>query len=123
MFLNRNPTGRLPVTIAATVLKFLFLALDYLQTECRIIHADIKADDIMFGIADDSVFAHFEESELQNPSPRKELDDGRIIYVSRQFRIPEKLAPPVLCNFGSAMPGDVDEHLEKYHQTSIERQR
>lgn len=66
----------------------------------------------MLGIADDSVFTHFEESELQTPSSRKELDDGRIIYESRQLRMPKHFAPPVLCDFGSAMSGDVDEHLE-----------
>ncbi|QPG95012.1 hypothetical protein C2857_007503 [Epichloe festucae Fl1] len=88
----------------------LFLALDYLHTECKIIHADIKADNIMFGIADDSVFSDFEQGELETPSPRKELD-GRIIYVSRELGMPRKWGAPVLCDFGSAMPGDM-EHFE-----------
>ncbi|RHZ53664.1 uncharacterized protein CDV56_106989 [Aspergillus thermomutatus] len=94
----------------AFVLKRLFLALDYLHTECQIIHADIKADNIMFGIADDSVFRDFMENELQNPCPRKELD-GRTIYVSRELRMPRDWGAPVLCDFGSAMPGGI-EHLE-----------
>ncbi|QVM13755.1 hypothetical protein D8B26_008386 [Coccidioides posadasii str. Silveira] len=111
-FLRRNPIHRLPVPVMATVLKYLLLALDYLHSECKIIHGDIKSDNIMLGIADDSVFTHFEESELQTPCPRKELDDGRIIYESRQLTMPKNFAPPVLCDFGSAMPGDVDEHLE-----------
>lgn len=65
----------------------------------------------MFKLADDLVFAKFEEDELQNPSPRKELD-GRAIYLSRDLEmIPGKLDAPVLCDFGSAMLGGI-EHTE-----------
>ncbi|GAB1207849.1 hypothetical protein APSETT445_006584 [Aspergillus pseudonomiae] len=65
----------------------------------------------MFELADDSVFIKFEQDELQNPSPRKELD-GRAIYLSRDLKmIPGKLGAPVLCDFGSAILGGV-EHLE-----------
>lgn len=64
----------------------------------------------MFGIADDSVFSDFEQNELQDPCPRKELD-GRTIYTSRKLRMPKRLDPPVLCDFGSAVLGD-EEHSE-----------
>ncbi|KKK17386.1 hypothetical protein AOCH_002023 [Aspergillus ochraceoroseus] len=64
-FLRRNPIERLPSPVIAVVLHHLFLALDYLHTECHIAHTDIKADNIMFGIKDDSVFTDFEEYELQ----------------------------------------------------------
>lgn len=37
-FLRRKPVGRLPVPIVAFVLKRLFLALDFLHTECQVIH-------------------------------------------------------------------------------------
>jgi serine/threonine-protein kinase SRPK3 len=130
-FLHRNPVRRLPKPVLAFVLQRLFVALDYLHTECQIIHAgpwlrlclpllllstysripsDIKADNIMFGIADDSVFSDFEERELQTPCPRKELD-GRIIYVSRELRMPTEWGAPVLCDFGAAVSGDI-EHSE-----------
>ncbi|KAH2730350.1 hypothetical protein KXW77_004984, partial [Aspergillus fumigatus] len=39
-FLHRNPEQRLPAPVLAFVLKRLFLALDYLHTECQIIHAE-----------------------------------------------------------------------------------
>ncbi|KAI1939046.1 hypothetical protein LOZ66_003124 [Ophidiomyces ophidiicola] len=71
-FLCRNPIHRLPVPVMATVPKYLFLALDYLHSECKIIHGDTKSDNIMLGIDDDSVFTRFEESELQTPCPRKD---------------------------------------------------
>lgn len=121
-FLHRNPVQRLPSPVLVFVFQRLFLALDYLHTECQIIHAgmfsslvflcfyhslefllDIKADNVMFGIADDSVFSAFEERELQVPCPGKELD-GRTIYVSQEFRMPKQWGAPVLCDFGSAFP-------------------
>ncbi|GKZ55682.1 hypothetical protein AnigIFM49718_000765 [Aspergillus niger] len=110
-FLHRNPVRRLPVPVLAFVLKRVFLALDYLHTECQVIHTDIKADNIsMFGIDDDSFFHDFTENELRNPCPRKELD-GRNIYVSRELGISRQLGAPILCDFGSAVPGDI-EHSE-----------
>lgn len=60
----------------------------------------------MFGIGDDSVFTKFEEAEIQEPSPRKEDADGRIIYVSRELAMPKEWGAPVLCDFGSAVLGN-----------------
>lgn len=37
-FLRRNPVERLPSVIVVVVLQRLFLALDFLHTECQIIH-------------------------------------------------------------------------------------
>ncbi|KAI0428742.1 serine threonine protein kinase, CMGC group [Xylaria sp. FL1042] len=109
-FLRRNPVMRLPAPVLAVVLHHLFLALDFLQRECSIIHTDIKVDNIMFGIGDNSVFDDFEQQELRDPSPRKVLDD-RIIYTSRELSMPKRWGIPVLCDFGSAVCGD-EEHQE-----------
>lgn len=38
-FLRRNPIGKLPVPVLAFTLRRLFLALDFLHSECRVIHA------------------------------------------------------------------------------------
>lgn len=37
-FLHRNPIRRLPLPVLAFILHRLFLALDFLHTECKIIH-------------------------------------------------------------------------------------
>jgi hypothetical protein len=34
----------------------------------------------MFGAEDDSIFQEFEQQELENPTPRKEVD-GRFVYL------------------------------------------
>lgn len=72
---------------------------------------DIKADNIMFGVEDDSIFSAFEEREMREPSPRKLVDDGRAIYMSRELQMPKNWGAPVLCDFGSAVAGDT-EHSE-----------
>lgn len=40
-FLRRNPVERLPSAVIAVVLHRLFLALDYLYTECQIAHTGL----------------------------------------------------------------------------------
>lgn len=81
---------------------------------------DIKADNIVFGIKDESVFTDFEESELQRPISRKEVDkDGRIIYVSQELKVPKQAGAPVLCDFGSALLGD--KHHKVFIQPNIYR--
>ncbi|KAG6069688.1 hypothetical protein E4U16_007491 [Claviceps sp. LM84 group G4] len=101
---HRNPVEKLPEPVIAHVLKRLFLALDLLHQECNIAHTDIKENNILLE-ADEAVFRAFEQAELDEPCPRKELD-GRTIYESRELNIPRVIGAPVLCDFGSAIPLD-----------------
>ncbi|PMB71388.1 SRSF protein kinase 3 [Beauveria bassiana] len=78
--IRRTSPRRLPAPGLRYVLKDLFLALEYLHDGCQIIHTDIKADNIMFSIKDSSVFTEFEEEEMNNPCPRKEVQ-GRTIHI------------------------------------------
>jgi serine/threonine-protein kinase SRPK3 len=68
----------------------------------------------MFGFEDDSALVEFEQAELNNPGPRKEVN-GRVIDVSRQVQQPKKVGPPVLCDFGAAFFGD------KLHGDDVQR--
>ncbi|KFY17156.1 hypothetical protein V492_00864 [Pseudogymnoascus sp. VKM F-4246] len=81
---------------------------------------NIKADNSMLGINDDSFFTEFEERELQRPVPRKEVDsNGRTIYMSQDLKIPNDIGAPVLCDFGSAVLGD--QHHSEDIQPNIYR--
>ncbi|KAL4940330.1 hypothetical protein BDV06DRAFT_230414 [Aspergillus oleicola] len=111
-FLHRNPIQRLPAPILAVTLKRLFQALDYLHSECRVIHTDLSATNILFTYMDDTSYKQLEQEELHSPSPRKEIDGKRSIYLSRELQFqPDKMGAPVLVDFGSAVPGDM-QHTE-----------
>ncbi|CEL05515.1 hypothetical protein ASPCAL06633 [Aspergillus calidoustus] len=62
----------------------LLLALDFLHSEAGVIHT------------------------VEDPSPRKLIDQSRIVYKSRKFRRPAKgkgYGFPILCDFGEARIG------------------
>jgi len=111
---NRNPIRRLPPPVIAFLLKRLFLALDFLHQECHVAHTDIKEANILLP-ADSSVMSQFEIQELNEPSPRKDVDSN-IIYLSRKMGTPKAFGAPVLCDFGSAVP--LDDGLE--HREDIQ---
>jgi serine/threonine-protein kinase SRPK3 len=64
--------------VIAFLLKRLFLALDLLHRECHVVHTDIKEANILLP-ADSSVLTQFENEELADPSPMKEVDGGGVI--------------------------------------------
>jgi serine/threonine-protein kinase SRPK3 len=58
---------------------------------------------VLLGIIDDSVFAKFEQYEIENPCPRKEIDD-RTIYLSRPM--PLTKGEPSIADLSEARFGD-----------------
>ncbi|KAF6819624.1 serine/threonine-protein kinase SRPK3 [Colletotrichum plurivorum] len=107
-FLRRNPIRRLPKEVVALVLHRLFLSLDFLHTNCQVIHTDIKARNIMWAMhGDDPVLTKFEEDEQRDPSPRKTVKwQGRRTYLCRRLGVPQCIGQLVLCDFGNALVGD-----------------
>ncbi|KAH0578358.1 hypothetical protein H2248_003972 [Termitomyces sp. 'cryptogamus'] len=90
----------------AMVLKQLFLALDYAK-ECEVIHTDIHEGNIMFGLKDTAVLEELEKAELEEPSPRKRIAEGRFIYQTRDIPLSDRdnMDLPLLCDFGAAVMG------------------
>jgi serine/threonine protein kinase len=73
--------------------------------------SDLKADNLMLTIGDNSMLEDFEKAELDNPSPRKIVDETRTVYTSRSFEKPTngRWDYPVLCDLGEARIGKVQE--------------
>ena len=72
------------------LLPALLHGLDYLHTESRLVHTDLKADNIMMGLGDPTILDRVAQDETRHPSSRKMPDShGRVIYQSR-------------CDFGDA---------------------
>ncbi|KAK3679290.1 hypothetical protein LTR78_000851 [Recurvomyces mirabilis] len=61
-------------------LRNILRALHFLHTDAGVIHTDIQPNNIRLGVRDSPMFERFEQDELQNPMPRKELP-GRTILL------------------------------------------
>lgn len=66
----------------------------------------------MLSLEDNTMLGDFAKAEVEDPSPRKEIDQSRIIYKSRKFRRPaggKSYGLPILCDFGEARIGKIQE--------------
>ncbi|KAH9207011.1 kinase-like domain-containing protein [Leptodontidium sp. 2 PMI_412] len=69
--LRRCRNGKLSLALLKVYLTFLLRGLDYLHSECHVVHTDLKPDNILVGF----------EDNLSNPMARK-IKDGRVTYRS-----------------------------------------
>jgi serine/threonine-protein kinase SRPK3 len=57
------PNEKLPVELVKQLMKQLLITLDFLHTECHLVHTDLKGDNKMIETTADDVFVDFEKAE------------------------------------------------------------
>ncbi|RAK95101.1 putative serine/threonine-protein kinase [Aspergillus ibericus CBS 121593] len=70
---------KLPLPIAKAYIYFLLVGLDYLHSECKVIHADLKLGNILMSFENENILTRFIE-RLQPMQCKVDGESGRIIY-------------------------------------------
>ncbi|PKY02286.1 kinase-like protein [Aspergillus campestris IBT 28561] len=104
MYRRRFVDKQIPLPLVKMYLRVLLTGLDYLHKDCRIVHTDLKLDNIMVSIEDPAVLADFMNSQLENPMAFKTDSTGRSVYQSCSNFGPLKSlrSIPQLVDFDSA---------------------
>ena len=66
---------------------------------------DIKSDNILIELEDESVLEDFVKMEMEHPTPRKDVE-GVTVYASRGLNKPRRFGKAQLSDFGAAVRGD-----------------
>ncbi|TQB69246.1 hypothetical protein MPDQ_002150 [Monascus purpureus] len=101
----------MPLPLIKTYIRALLTGLEYLHKECRIVHTDLKLENIMVSFEDPTVLADFIDSQLEKPMVFKIDSTGRPVYQSRNDFGPLKglRSIPQLVDFGLATRLDEDD--------------
>ncbi|KAI9841786.1 MAG: hypothetical protein M1837_000380 [Sclerophora amabilis] len=100
-----------PLPLLKVYIKFLLQGLDYLHSECRIIHTDLKLDNILMGFENPFVIEDYVKTQAK---PGKVKGRRSTLRSSNDFG---ELRPPYvtpfmkIVDFGLAQPGDGSEPL------------
>ncbi|KFY38563.1 hypothetical protein V494_04307 [Pseudogymnoascus sp. VKM F-4513 (FW-928)] len=106
--------------ILKAFLKLILQGLDFLHSECRIIHTDLKADNFLLGFEDSSVIAEYVNAQRQNPGPYKDGDERRVYQSQPDFgRFRKGTGVLKISDFGAAVFGDTASL--HYHDIQLEQ--
>ncbi|OJD11042.1 CMGC/SRPK protein kinase [Emergomyces pasteurianus Ep9510] len=98
---------KLPEVMLKQILIHLLLALDFLHSECHIIHTDIKEENILLNLTDSSIVKELDTKEIAESSFYRSVN-GYNLYKSANFGIPTRFGRPILCDFSLARNGQVE---------------
>ncbi|VUC27273.1 unnamed protein product [Clonostachys rosea] len=107
--------GRLPPRVLRTIVPSILKSLDFLHSECRTIHTDLKSDHFMVPFEDPSILDEYLRQQKKTPPMLKE-SRGRPIYETRHNfgRLKRGIQIAKLTDFGLAVcdqkPGTLHFH-------------
>ncbi|CAI6093808.1 hypothetical protein V2G26_017113 [Clonostachys chloroleuca] len=90
------------------LLPSMLKALDFLHSECRLIHTNLTGNHFMIPFEDSGVLDDYVKRQLTNPAPCQERN-GRPVYASRQSfgHLRGDVRNVKLTDFGHSVRGDV----------------
>ncbi|PGH12213.1 serine/threonine protein kinase [Helicocarpus griseus UAMH5409] len=71
-----------PLAVLKPFLKLFLEGLDFLHSECHVIHTDLKEDNFLVGFEDSTVVESYVRQQEDDPAPFK-VSNGRPIYQSQ----------------------------------------
>ncbi|OAA50391.1 protein kinase domain protein [Metarhizium rileyi] len=103
-----SANGFVQPRIIKALLPGILKCLDFLHTECHVIHTDLKGDHFMLPFEDPAVLNDYVREQEANPAPFEERR-GRPVYESRPDfgRFRKGVGFVKLTDFGLAVRGDV----------------
>ncbi|KAL3468147.1 kinase-like domain-containing protein [Aspergillus heterothallicus] len=107
---KRLGSSGVPSAVLKPFLNTILLGLDFLHSECRIIHTDLKADSFLVGFETSDVVEAYVRQQEVDPAPFKDDGSGgRPVVQSRpDFEPPRKGVGLVkISDFGASVSGDV----------------
>ncbi|KAI1433369.1 kinase domain protein [Xylaria sp. CBS 124048] len=117
--LVQQPIERFTDELLKVRLKHLYVALDYLHYERKLVHTGKPTDNVLQSIKDPSLLETFLKANLTLIlHPENSLGTPRFMLRGRP-RYPRRFGQPVLSDFGAAVRGDVQRNhdaLPAVHQ-------
>ncbi|KAJ5561753.1 serine/threonine-protein kinase [Penicillium sp. DV-2018c] len=107
IFKRRFVDGKIPFPIAKAYIYFLLVGLDYLHSECRVVHCDLKTDNILMGFENEKILTDFIKRQHQMQY-KIDATTGRRTYLSQNdfgdLDVRDiKMMFPRIADFGGAM--------------------
>ncbi|KAE8154848.1 kinase-like protein [Aspergillus avenaceus] len=111
MYQRRFVDRKMPLPLLKTYIRALLTGLEYLHHECRVVHTDLKLENIMVTFEDPTVLADFIDTQLEKPMAFKIDSTGRPVYQSCNDFGPLKglRSVPQLVDFGLATRLEEDD--------------
>ncbi|OTA65860.1 putative serine/threonine-protein kinase [Hypoxylon sp. EC38] len=109
---RRNLAPHVSLGLIKVYLRIILQGLDYMHSQCRVIHTDLKLDNIMVSFEDDSTIDAFLEKQATHPMAGKRVGDRTVYRSYNDFGPVYKGLGgmiPQITDFGSAQHGCGDK--------------
>ncbi|KAG4434105.1 hypothetical protein IFR05_010414 [Cadophora sp. M221] len=119
-FQHRLVGDTIPPQLLKVYVDFMLQGLEYLHSDCQIIHTDLKADNILLSFEDLSVIEEYVKAQDDHPMPRKTAGYQNIYLSHNDFgTLKSYWMLPKIVDFGLVHRKDGEEPLRNPIQPSL----